>query len=174
MSNEVMNGHVLARRDSIREKAKLGDERAERQRDDGSNSAIDTLLARWGRWSIRCESGALGFASSCILGGGSSGDSYDAAIPRGVVDQDMAAVDCAIRKLPGVLREVVMQVYKFGAGWSARKNADALGIERKSMTQYLISAQRQIALDINAASHQNPLQSANGGSSPERIKPVTA
>ncbi len=137
-------------------------------------SWVDALLARWGRWSIRCESGALGFASSCILACSGDGDAFDAAIPRGVIDEDMEAVDAAVRKLLPVHRMVVGQVYKFGHGWSERKNAEALGMSRQAFAQYLCSAQRKIALDISIMGSQNCAQSVNGEIVPARIEPVTA
>lgn len=136
---------------------------------------VDALLSRWGRWSIRCESGALGFASSCILGGAiGDSDGYDSAIPRGVLDDDMEAVDGAIRLLPAVQRECVMQVYKHGAGWSDERNAKAIGISYKSLTQYINLAHRKLALDISLQCTENHAQSVNGGIAPERIQPVPA
>lgn len=132
-------------------------------------SWIDALLARWGRWAIRRDSGALGFASSRILSGAGDGDAFDSAIPRGVLDDDMEAVDGAVRRLPSVLRLVVIQVYQHGAGRSDRRNAEALGIDRRTLSQYLGSAHKKIALDISLASHQNPPQSVNGGIAPARI-----
>lgn len=136
---------------------------------------VDALLGRWGRWFIRCESGALGFASSCILGGApGDGDGYDSAIPRGVLDDDMEVLDGAIRRLPGIQKLAVAQVYKFGAGWSDRRNADAIGISRKMLTQYIGAAQQKIALDISLKEYQNSHQSVNGGIAPERKKPVPA
>lgn len=133
---------------------------------------VDALLARWGRWAIRCESGALGFASSCALAGGGDGDAFDSAIPRGVIDQDMEAVDGAVRGLPVVLRAVVMQVYQHGAGRSDVKNATVLGVSRQALVKYLEEAQRKIALDISLMPNNNPVQSVIGGNSPERKKPA--
>lgn len=135
---------------------------------------VDALLSRWGRWAIRCESGALGFAACSVLAGGVGGDAFDAALPRGLVDSDMDAVDVAVRKLPAVLREVVMQVYQFGAGRSDVKNAEAIGVSRQALVKYLEEAQRKIALDISLMPNNNPHHSAIGGNAPERNQPVTA
>ncbi len=136
---------------------------------------VDVLLNRWGRWSIRCESGALGFASSCILGGAvGDGDGYDSAIPRGVLDDDMEAVDGAVRRLPKVLRLTVCEVYHFGQGKSDRALAYALGIHVDTMRKYLCEAHRKIALDISVPCAQNHAQSANGGTAPVRIQSVLA
>lgn len=174
MSSDMMDGHVQARRAYIRQGEASGKERARRMKEGDGLSWVNALLSRWGHWAIRCESGALGFASSCILACSGDGDAFDAAIPRGVIDEDMEAVDGAVRRLPGVMRVVVVQVYQHGAGWSARKNAEALGIDRRSMSQFLGIAQRKIALDISGANHQNCAQSVNGGIAPERIEPATA
>ncbi|MFA6204410.1 MAG: antiterminator Q family protein [Gallionella sp.] len=136
---------------------------------------VDALLSRWGRWAIRCESGALGFASSCILGGGvSDDDEYGSSVPLGVVDNDMAVVDEAVRKLSKVLRLVVVEVYQFGQGKSDRALAEALGMSRQAMQSYVIQAHRQIALDIRREGSQNASQSANQGSCLERKQPATA
>lgn len=111
---------------------------------------VDALLSRWGRWSIRCESGALGFSASCILGGDpGEGDGYDSAIPLGVLDEDMEAVDGAVRRLPKMLRLVVMEVYQHSHGKSDRALAISLGIHVDTMSKYLCDAQRKIAFDIS-------------------------
>ncbi|MFA6204552.1 MAG: hypothetical protein WC710_15345 [Gallionella sp.] len=135
---------------------------------------VDALLSRWGRWAIRCESGALGFASSCILGGGGDGDGYESAPPIGVSDGDMSVVDGAVRKLPKVLRMVVIEVYQFGHGKSDRALAASLGVHVDTMRKYVLDAHRKIALDISIPCAHNPLQSANRGSCLDRNQPVTA
>lgn len=139
-------------------------------------SAVDVLLCRWGRWAIRCESRALGFAAACSLGGVSGdGDGYDSAIPRGVIlDDDLEAVDGAVRRLPAGLHLVVIAVYQFGQGKSDRAIAAELGYSRQAMTEFLRKAHQKIALDISLMGSQNSLQSANGGSCPERNQPVAA
>lgn len=164
--SESMNGHVQARRDWLRERAAQGDERAARGLDDGMIASIELLLAKWGRWAIRCEAGALGFASSCVLGGIGPGDSYDSALPHGVIDEDMEEVNGAIKRLPAVWREVVIQVYQHGQGKSKRENASALGVTKETLGKYLRNAYEQLALDISKRFSQNRPQSANGGSCP--------
>ena len=135
---------------------------------------VDALLSRWGRWAIRCESGALGFASSSILAGGLNGDSFDACLPRGVGDDDNEVVDGAVRKLPACLRETVIQVYQFGQGKSDRDHAATLGISRQALSDYIVRAHRQIALDISLEPYHNHVQSANRGSCLDRKQPATA
>lgn len=132
---------------------------------------VDVLLARWGRWAIRCESGALGFASSCALGGLGGGDGYGSTLPLGVAsDADLATVDVAVRKLPTVLRLVVVEVYQFGG--SVRKVSSRMGVDEKSVRRYLVSAQQKIALDMDLDKPQNPPQSANGQICVQMHKPA--
>lgn len=137
-------------------------------------ASVDALLSRWGRWALRCESNALGFASSSILAGGCDGDAFDSAVPRGVADGDMEAVDGAVKRLPSVLRMAVIEVYQHGSGQSVRKVAVRMGVANHTLTKYIAEAQRKIALDISVPCSQNTLQSANGGSCPGKNQPVTA
>ena len=143
----------------------------------GEIASVAMDLARWGRWAIRCESGALGFASSCVLGGG-DGDrgGYESSIPRGVVD-DMEMMDGMVRRLPDEplpLQRSVIEFYKFGSGKSLRCVAATIGMSDKTLARYLVEAQRKIALDISMQIPQNPLQSASGESCPSSKQPVTA
>jgi hypothetical protein len=138
---------------------------------------VDALLSRWGRWAIRCESGALGFASSCSIGGGdlhTNEDGHHSAEPRGLTDDDMEAVDGAVRKLPPILRITIIEVYQHGQGKSDRQQAEALGVDRKTLCKYVLLAHRKIALDISIQCPQNHAQSANRGSCLESNQPVTA
>lgn len=137
---------------------------------------VDALLSRWGRWAIRCESGALGFAASCVLGGDlhTNEDGFHSAEPRGLVDDDMEAVDGAVRRLPDVPRLVVIRVYQFGYGQSDRALAAMLGMSRQAFREYLLLAHRKIALDISVEGSQNQRHSVNGGIAPARIQPVPA
>lgn len=138
---------------------------------------VDALLSRWGRWALRCESGAIGFASSCILGGGdlhTNQDGYHSAEPRGLIDGDMEAVDGAVRKLPKILQLTVIEIYQWGQGKSDRKVAESLGISRDTMRKYVLLAHRKIALDISLPCDQNHVQSANRGSCLDRNEPATA
>ena len=135
---------------------------------------IDALLSRWGRWAIRCESGALGFASSSILACSGDSDGFDSSIPLGVMSDDLEAVDGAVRKLPKVLRLTIIEVYQFGHGKSDRALADALGMSRQAMQSFIIQAHRKIALDISREGSQNALHSANHRSCADKKQPVTA
>lgn len=138
---------------------------------------VDALLSRWGRWALRCESGALGFAASCSLGGGdihTNEDGHHSAEPLGVIDEDMEAVDGSVRKLPTILRVTILEVYQHGQGKSDRQLAEALGISRDTMRKYVLLAHRKIALDISLPCDQNHAQSANRGSCLESNQPVPA
>lgn len=136
---------------------------------------VDVLLSRWGRWAIRRESGALGYASSCFMAGAvGGGDGYDSSVPRGVADGDMEAVDAAVMRLPIVQVGCLIVVYRLGVGRTDRENAERAGITRKMLTQYVNDAQRKIALDISQKEYQNPRQSVNGENSPARNQPVMA
>lgn len=135
---------------------------------------VDALLCRWGRWALRCESAALGFASCSILSGCGDGDGFDTAIPLGVMDDDMEAVDGSVRKLPKGLRVVVVEVYQFSQGKSDRRIAECLGYSRQALQEYVVKAHRIIALDISVEGCHNHAQSANRGSCLESNQPVTA
>lgn len=135
---------------------------------------VDALLCRWGRWALRCDGGALGFASCSIMACSGDGGGFDTTPPRGVMDDDMEAVDGAVSQLPWILRVTVMQVYQFGQGKSDRKVAAILGVDRMTMGKYVCEAHRKIALDISIRYRQNHAQSANGGSCPDSNQPVTA
>ncbi len=138
---------------------------------------VDALLSCWGRWAIRCESGALGFSSSCSIGGGDlheNVDGYHSAIPLDVIDHDLEAVDGAVRRLQKVLRLTVIEVYQFGQGKSERKMAGELGIHVDTMRKYVLLAHRKIALDISLPCAQNIAQSANQGKCLERKQPAPA
>ena len=112
---------------------------------------VEVLLSRWGRWAIRRESGALGFASSSILQHAGGGDAFDAPIPKGVSDGDMEAIDGAVNRLPGVLREVVIQVYQRGAGKSMVWNAARSGISRNALTEFLAMAHHRILVELEVS-----------------------
>lgn len=135
---------------------------------------VDALLSRWGRWAIRRESGALGFASSCFLAQSGSGDGYDSGVPKGVVDDDMQAVDAAVTRLPKVLRLSVLEVYQLGQGKSDRVLAASLGLHVDTLRKYICDAHRKIALDIERPCAQNLPHSANGGSCPSKKQPAQA
>ena len=148
----------------------------------GEITEVHVELCKWGRWALRCESGALGFASACSLGYDGdqhlNQDGYHSAIPRGVVlDDDMEKLDGMIRMLPNEplpLQRSVIEFYKFGSGKSLRAVAAVMEIHHETLTKYLVEAQRKIAIDISEQNRQNPLQSANGGKSLQTTKPVPA
>jgi len=137
-------------------------------------AAVDVLLCRWGRRALRCESAALGFASCSILSSSAASDGFDTAIPKGVADADIEAVDGAVKRLPKLLQVVVIEVYQFGQGKSARAQAEKLGVDRLTLGKYLVSAHRKIVLDIGNQYRQNLPHSANGGSCLQQfIQPAT-
>jgi hypothetical protein len=111
---------------------------------------VSAILSRWGRWAIKSESGALGFATmSMIASDYQEGDGYDTRIPKGVQDEDMEAVNKAVSKLPHVLLVVVIEVYQRHPGRSVHKNARTLGISRQALDEYLKKAQRLVCDDIS-------------------------
>lgn len=136
---------------------------------------VDVMLARWGRWAIRNSSGGLGYAKCSILAGAGNGEgSADPAPPRDVTGEDFEAVDAAVMRLPMVQLSCVVVVYIHLAGCSSSKQAERLGIDRKSLTKYLGDAQRKIAVDIYADVPQNSRHSVIGRNAPATIQPVTA
>jgi DNA-binding CsgD family transcriptional regulator len=138
------------------------------------NPWVDELLSRWGRWAIRCESGALGFAASSILAGSDAGSGLESRIPLGVMNDDLEAVDGSIRKLPKVLNLTIVEVYMWSQGKSERVIADNLGIHVQTMRKYIFDAHRKIALDLVPPCAHNPLHSANQDSCIEGKQPATA
>jgi predicted DNA-binding protein (UPF0251 family) len=100
-----------------------------------------------------------------IIASDIDGDSYDMAVPLGVQDEDMEAVNKAVGTLPHVIRIVVIEVYQLHPGKSDRKHADYLGISRQALEQYLSKAHRKIAFDISKTSHY-PKHYANGQTAP--------
>lgn len=113
---------------------------------------IDRLLARWGRWSVRHESSALGYGScspmfrDCATGGGWSPE-YDA----GFTPRDLIDCEAAVNALPLGLRVVVIAHYQRAR--SVRDTAQACGFSAKSVTQYLGQAHERLktVLDTRSA-----------------------
>lgn len=119
---------------------------------------VEMLLAAWGQWALKRGSGALGYPSvSPMFRDAPRGDSYGSAIPLGMADSDMEAVDVAVRRLPGVQRLAVVEMYQFGG--SLRAVAARMGISDKTLAKYLDSAHKKIALDMADQFPQNPANS---------------
>ena len=97
---------------------------------------IDRLLCRWGRWSVRRESSALGYGAvspmfrDCATGGGWSPE-YD----TGFTPRDLIECEAAVNVLPLVLRVVVIAHYQRAR--SVRDTARACGIKPDTVTKYL-------------------------------------
>lgn len=136
----------------------------------GENMAwVEVLLSRWGRRVIRDGSGGLGYAKCSVIAGAGLGDGVaDPSPPPDVSDEDFKDVDRAVMELPVVLLGAVMVVYVLMPGASLSRQALRAGVERKSLSQYLRVAHRQIknALDNFGASPQNCAQSVNGETVP--------
>jgi hypothetical protein len=136
---------------------------------------VDVMLSQWGRRMLRGESGAIGFASSCLLAVSGCGDGYDSSIPKGVSDGYLDECDEAVMRLPvDPYASAVVAVYVVGAGQSDEINARRVGVSRRTLEKYIQTAQRMIALDIDNKSRNNSQHSVIGEISPERIKPDTA
>jgi hypothetical protein len=111
---------------------------------------IDSLLARYGRWAIRADSGALGYAKMSILAGASEGEEFaEPSPPPDVTMEDFRAVEKAILNLPIVHISCVAVVYILLPNKSLVKQAAKLGISRQALTQYIDYAQRNIARQIS-------------------------
>jgi len=67
----------------------------------------------------------------------------------GVADADTMAIDHAVNSLPLILKLAVMQAYQYGRDLGDERNAEVLGISRKSLSQYINAAHRQIALALS-------------------------
>jgi ABC-type ATPase with predicted acetyltransferase domain len=121
---------------------------------------VSALLSRWGRWSIKAESGALGFASmSMIASDYQEGDGYDMRIPKGVQDEDMEAINMAVGKLPHVLLVIVIEVYQRHPRRKEYTHSRTLGISVYELRKYLFRAQtficREISLKNSLTSDKN-------------------
>lgn len=117
---------------------------------------VSVLLNRWGRWALRADSGALGYAKCSVLMGAGKGDGViSPAPPPDVTNDDFEDISRSVGNLPHVLKVCVIQVYQLGQGKSDTFNAQALGISRRGLTEYIGQAQRQIARDISVKTREN-------------------
>lgn len=120
---------------------------------------IDRLLYRWGRWSVRRESSALGYGSvspmfrDCATSGGWSPECDAGFTPR-----DLLECESAVNALPLVLRVVVIAHYQRAR--NTRDTAQACGVSCKTVTQYLGQAHQAMmpALDMAPAMSSKSVQ----------------
>lgn len=121
-------------------------------------SQVEVLLAAWGWWALKRGSGALGYPSvSPMFRDAPRGDSYGSAIPLGMANRDMEAVDMAVRRLPDELRKAVVEMYQRGG--SLRAVAARIKISDKTLRKRLDEAYEKIALDMADQFPQNPANS---------------
>lgn len=115
---------------------------------------IKVLLSRWGRWAIKRDSRAMGYASvSPMFRDAPRGDSFGDAVPLGIAEADILAVDAAVMRLPDVHRTLIIYIYQRDC--SLRAAADRLGVSHQSAGKYLNEAHNKIVLDIEIQCDQN-------------------
>jgi DNA-directed RNA polymerase specialized sigma24 family protein len=115
--------------------------------------SVHYVLCRWGRWAIKCQSGALGYATTSILLRMPEGDPEgyaDPGPPPDVTNEDFESLTAMIEELPPVQELCVIQVYQLGAGLSYVKNAKVLGISKQALVEYIKNAQRNIQKKIES------------------------
>ena len=95
---------------------------------------IDALLCRWGRWAVAHARREVGYPTVSPMFKDMGSGAYGCGIPAGVDDQ-MAAVDCAVSSLPSVHRSVVVTHYQFSV--SKRETAVKCGIGRSMCDRFL-------------------------------------
>jgi len=122
------------------------------------NDGIKVLLSRWGRWAIKRDSRGLGYPStSPMFRDAPKGDGFGDALPIGIAETDILAVDAAVMRLPEGLRLVVIYIYQ--RCYSLRDAARRLGFSHQSVGKYLADAHNKISLDIENQCDQNSRQS---------------
>ena len=117
---------------------------------------MEVLLSMWGRWAIRRASGALGYPSvSPMFRGAPRGDSYGSALPLGLCDDDMMAVDAAVNKMPEIIKITVIAVYQpHGNRRTMRDVAIYLGVSEPTIRKYVTESHRLLSDQMGGCSQE--------------------
>lgn len=113
-----------------------------------TNQRIVVLLAAWGRWANAHIAKAVGYPSVSPMFRDTPSGVAVSSVPVGVCSghDDMQAIDDAIRRLPGVLRMAVIEVYQFQK--SQNEAGRSMGISQPSVAKYLNEAYRLIEMEM--------------------------
>lgn len=104
---------------------------------------IDLLLCRWGRWSIKRDSSALGYGSvSPMFRDAPSGGGWGRGSDPGFTEADVIACDGAVMALPVVQRVIVILHYQRQD--SLRATARECGVSKEAAGRYLAQAHHSI------------------------------
>ena len=118
---------------------------------------LDMLLCRWGRWSVKRESSALGYGSVSPMFKDArvDGDGYGSEFDPGFTSQDVLSCDAAVNRLPLEHRRVVIVHYRNQGG--IRRTARELGCNFHKARDLLNYAHGflHVLLDKRDADHQN-------------------